>query len=330
VSLPVTLSTSFSFYVRETKPDLISRAAAFGDAITIAGAKGPDVYRRASDRVRVKPVLFDGEGYRGRDLDPTNWAAAQRAAGADRVLLPGLLVVWDKDDQSTLTNAVESQTTIAHDLDATILLAIDSRWVANRAALLMDTLLSADRPIALVPTHRDDPLGSAQAVTGLKSLCSCVPLLSILRSDHGAIGGVAYGGVHASMGLTTGTRHYAPPAFHPQTFGDRSARLFLRDLIDWYRASEIAGWIAGGVPVTCSLPCCAGRRLERYLDPQVDPTDHNLHSLADFADYILGAEPTDRASLFITTCREAVNRYGTGWFRGPTDPKAQLRSWALS
>jgi hypothetical protein len=326
----VTLSTSFSFYVRETKPALIARAVRFGDAITIAGPKGPDVYRRADENVRMKPVIFDGEGYRGGELDPATWSNLQRSVGADRVLLPGVFVDWARNDDAVLAETVRSQASIAADHDATLLLALDSKWLANRTELLIDVLCSAGRPSALVLAHRDDPLGSAQAVAGLRSVCSKVPNLSLLRSDHGAVGGVAHGAVHASIGLASSTRHFAPPSFHPQTFGDRSARLFLISLINWYRASEVAGWITGGAPLSCMLPCCEGGRLERYLDPHVDATEHNLQSLAYFADYILNADPLERSALFLETCREAVGRYGTAGFRGPTNPKAQLSAWALA
>lgn len=65
---PTTLATSFSFYVRETKPDLLLAAAGFGDAITIAGPRGPDVYRRSPDTVRIKPVLFDGASHSWHDV----------------------------------------------------------------------------------------------------------------------------------------------------------------------------------------------------------------------------------------------------------------------
>jgi hypothetical protein len=211
-----------------------------------------------------------------------------------------------------------------------MLLAVDSRWLSKRSAVLVDLLGAAGCDTALVLAHRSDPLSSTDAVMGLRAVARSVRDLTILRSDHGAVGGLAYGAVHASIGLTSGTRHFAPPAMNPQSFGDRSARLFILELLDWYRASEVAGWIAGGVPVTCSRACCAGARLDRFLDPDCDAVSHNLHCLAHFAEYILNADPVDRTGLFADACRSAVGRYGTGWFRGPTDPKAQLSAWALS
>lgn len=328
---PVTLAPSFSFYVRERDLELIARAARFGDAITIAGPNGPSAFMRSSDQVRVKPVIFDGEGYRGtHQFDPTTWAATQRRAGADRVLLPGVLVEWDKTDNSRLIEAVQREAAVARDHDATMVLAIDSRWLGLRSALLSTLLVESGCPAALVPVHRADPLGSAESVTGLRGVSEAVRDLSILRSDHGAVGALAHSAVHAAIGLRTGTRHYAPQSYNPQSFGDRSARLFLKPLLDWYRASEVAGWIAGGAPLTCPLPCCGGGRLDRYLDPHADADQHNMVSLASFADFILDADRGDRAALFTEACRAAVAQYGSGWHRGPTDPKAQLRSWALA
>ena len=109
MTTPITLTTSYSFYVRERRPDLLAAAAAFGDSVTVAGPKGPDVYRRGSAAVRIKPVIFDGEGYRGYELEPEAWARTQRSVGADRVLLPGVALEWDKSDSSLVASLVAEQ-----------------------------------------------------------------------------------------------------------------------------------------------------------------------------------------------------------------------------
>jgi hypothetical protein len=326
---PITLSTSTSFYVRERNKALLLAASRYADALVIAGARGPDTFRRSPDAVRIKPVLFDGEGYRGNELHPEIWANDQRAVGADRVLLPGVAIQWDKSDTTFATRLLQEQSRLGHDLDATVLVAIDSRWIAKRTLELLHLLLATERPVAIVPMHRDDPFGSNAAVDGLRTLCRRLPSISLLRTDHAAIGALASGAVHGSIGLTTSTRHFAPPSFHPSTFGDRSPRLFLRELVNWYRASEVAGWLAAGIPVTCLLGCCGGQRLERYLDPSNNAVEHNLCSLDTLAEYVLGTDPHDRESLWLEVCRKAVALYGDGWFRGPTNPKPQLLSWAF-
>jgi hypothetical protein len=327
---PTTSSTSFSWYLPPTHKLLI-HGAELADAVTIAGPKGPLEVRKLHQSGFSGPVLFDGTGYRGSNLPPvTAWVAQQRAAGADRVLLPGLFVPWDKDEHSSLLEAVVDEARISADLDATMVLALDARWLARRIEILTEVLRSADRPIALVLGHPADPLSVGGAVAGLRWLASRIPHLSVLRSDHGAIGAVAFGADHASIGLSTTNRHFATSAMKPRSAPGRSSRVFVRQLIDWFRASEIAGWSAAGANIKCGLRCCNGASLARFLDADLDATWHNMIALADFADYVLNADPEDRATEFLNECRAAAARYGLAGFKGPENPKAQLTGWALS
>jgi hypothetical protein len=254
----------------------------------------------------------------------------QRAAGADRLLLPGVFLPWDSDDDAHLVSTVSEQGRIAAHFDATVVLAIDAHWIAKRADFLTDVLRATERPIAVVLAHRADPLSLGGAVSGLRWLSGRVPHLSALRSDHGAIGAVAFGAEHASLGLTTTNRHFATSAMKPRRLPGRSSRLFVRQLLDWFRASEIAGWSATGADIVCRLRCCDGAPLSRFLDDDLDATWHNMVALADFADFVLNADPDARAIEFLNECRSAAARYGLAGFKGPENPKAQLTGWALS
>jgi len=270
-------------------------------------------------------------GYKRTDLPPvTDWIEEQRAAGADRVLLPGFYVPWDKDDDPPLVASLSEQARIAADFDATVVLALDAHWLAKRALLLTDTLGAADRPAAVVLAHRADPLSLGGAVAGLRWLSSRVPRLSVLRSDHGAIGAVAFGADHASIGLSTTNRHFATSAMRARRLPGGSSRLFVRQLLDWFRASEVAGWSAAGADITCRLRCCNGASLARFLDDDLDATWHNMVAIADFANFVLDADPDDRGIEFLNECRSATARYGLAGFKGPENPKAQLTGWALS
>ena len=186
------------------------------------------------------------------------------------------------------------------------------------------------RPTALVLAGRGDPLSVSGAVAGLQRLASHIDDLSLLRTDHGGIGALSLGAKHASVGLTTTTRHYAPKFFNPHKDNEPSQRLFVPQLMDWFKALDIAAWAAAGLVFSCDLPCCDGLRLERFFDPDDDATLHNMTTLADLARRVVNAYGTEGLSYFIGECQAAMQNYGLGIVRGLEKPKPQLTSWALS
>ncbi|WP_419925216.1 hypothetical protein [Candidatus Poriferisocius sp.] len=326
---------TFSFYLTahacKKNPAAAILAAEMADAITIADAKGPEVAKRLRDAGLEAPILFDGMGYKEEvELRPEVWARQQVEAGAAHILLPGEFIPWDRDSDAVLTDIVREQGHIAADLDAMMLIATDIRWVAKRTQLVVDALRSTSQNVALVLAHRADPLSVAGAVPGLRRVASKIDGLFQLRGDHGAIGSAAFGAEHASIGLMTSTRHYATAAMRPRRRPGSSARLFVRPLLDWFLASDAAGWTAAGGNVDCSLPCCGGNSLSRFLDPDLDARWHNMNALADFASYVLNAAPSDQPTVFVEACRGAASQYGLAGFQGPESPKSQLTSWALS
>lgn len=325
----VTSRASMSWYLRPSHP-LLKRSVELVDGLTVAGRKGPAEIRRLRDGGFSAPVLFDGCGYAGQELPPpTEWVTSQREAVADRLLLPGVYAPWDKEDNTDLQLLIKEQSSMSADLDAGMLIAADARWIARKCDVVLEALLEAGRPTALVLADRADPLAVGGAVAGLRRLAQTVPQLSILRSDHGALGAVAFGAVHASIGLNTSTRHFAAAAMRARRLPGGSSRVFVRPLVDWFRASEIAGWFAAGLNLKCNLQCCNGAGLDRFLDDDLDATWHNMNALADFADLVLSVNEEDRAIEFLTACRAAASQYGLAGFKGPEHPKAQLTGWAL-
>lgn len=326
---------SYSFYLTSHKckrnPQTAIHAARLAGSLTVSGPGGPTIVRRLRAEGLDIPVRFDGVGYDGEQrLDPSEWVRAQREADAAELFLPGVLVLWDGGNDELLLNIVREQTRIAGELGASLLLALDARWIANKTDELVEVLSSTQRPIAIVMMHRGDPLSIAGAVAGLRRLASRVKDLSILRSDHGAIGALAFGASHAAIGLTTTTRHYAPPSTRPWRRRDNSPRLFIRSHLDWFLASNIAGWASTGGDFECTLSCCLGRSLGRFLDAAEDHDLHNMTALADFADRIVLADRSDRGTEFLSCCNAAASRYGLGSLYGPPEPKAQLTGWVLS
>ena len=326
---PVTSRTSMSWYLRPSHP-LLKRSVELVDALTVTGRRGPAEIRRLRGGGFSVPVLFDGCGYAGEDLPPpAEWVGLQLEAGADRLLLPGVFAPWDKDDNTELMLLAKEQSSMSAALDAGMLIAIDSRWLAKKCDVVLEALLEAGRPTALVLADRADPLAISGAVPGLRRLAQAVPQLSVLRSDHGALGALAFGAVHASIGLNTSTRHFAAAAMGARRLPGGSSRVFVRPLVDWFRASEIAGWFAAGLNLKCNLQCCNGAGLDRFLDDDLDATWHNMNALADFADVALSVNDEDRAIEFLSACRVAASQYGLAGFKGPENPKAQLTGWAL-
>ena len=334
-----TLNSSFSFYVevgnqpRPIKLRQIDQASRFGDALTLAGPHGPSLSHRLRDQGLTAPLLFDGLGYRGEDLDTERWVAAQRASGADRVLLAGTYLPWTEGTPSDIAPIIHEQLRVASDLDATALFGLDVRWLAKKPEVLRALLIETAQPTALVLAHRADPLEMVGVAPNLRALVAAVPHMSILRCDHGGLVAAACGDGHASIGLTTATRHLVGFGMSSKKSPDPSPRVFVRSLLDWFKGSQLASWDAAKVPIRCQLPCCCGGSLGALYfdeDSKAAAAWHNMNAVADFADYIIGADPDDRASVFRQACDDAASRYGLAGIHGPTEAKRQLRHWVFS
>ena len=177
------------------------------------GADGPKQARLALGTDWNGALLFDSAGYErsAASTDPDAWFAAQKAARADRLLTPGEWVEWSRDSDA-LASAVENQFRASESAPgATLLLALDSRWLGRDALKTIATLEAANTPLALVLSHREDPLSASGVMDSLLELLRSVPQISLLRSDHGAVGAVAFGAAHGAIGLHPTHRHFVPP-----------------------------------------------------------------------------------------------------------------------
>lgn len=329
------LPVPFGFYLSAhqcNKPSLAQAAADAGESITIGAAKGPTVLRQLRNSGLTCPALFDGQGYDPKSKVPPagEWVAAQTAAGAQFTLMPGVFVDWDATNSADFEEIVSTQVKQAADLGATVLLAVDARWIAKRSEVVIDLLQSVPGRVAIVLADRADPLSVGGAVQSLRQLALQLgDRLVILRSDHGAVGALAFGAAYASIGLMGSTRHYAAGPMRGRRRTTPISRVFVPTLLDWFLADKIAGWTAAGASIACPLPCCGGQSLARFLDPDEDEIPHNMTALAHFAYYVLDADPQDRPRLFRQEISRAVASYGLAGFNGPEDPKRQLTGWAL-
>ena len=332
-SIPTTIQGSFSFYLHKADEELIRQYAGLADAVVVRGRSAPGLVRAMRSEGWSGPVLFDGAGYESKapPLDAQAWLEMQRVANADRLLTTGKWIPWDADS-SLFRSTVKTEYRLASKEQATVLLALDYRWLTKGLEATVDVLSSLDRPVALVLADSGDPLSHSAAVNGLLALTYNVPGLSLLRCDHGAIGGIAFGAAHGSIGLIPTYRHFVPPLKAVSAIpNDRSPRIFVWDLMDWFAAGNIAGWSTSRIRMSCRQSCCGGEPLSRFLDSRLvaEADRHNRTVLAMLANYVLDAPSTDRRRLFGQLCSKAVERYGTmGGLTMIIEPKSQLIQWA--
>jgi hypothetical protein len=331
---PVTLRQTFSFYVSAGKPHIVERASTMADAVVVAGRSGPSVVQRLREKGWDAPVLFDAGSYvsGAGAIDATAWAEEQEQAGADRLLSPSLFVPWDSPLPSFEDFVAAELSRTA--LGATVVLSIDHRWLTKAAAydVMTAALRRLDAPVGLVLADTGDPLGYQGAVNSLVALTTSVPKISILRTDHGGIGALAFAAAHESIGLTPTHRHAVPPGKTAFTKPhDQSKRVFVGDLMDWFTVATIAGWSTTRTSPTCTHPCCGGARIDRFFDERLahQADIHNETVLAAIANVVLDAPEEFQRRIFGQMCSNAVERYGPmGNLVNEITPKSQLTQWA--
>lgn len=328
-------SPSFSFYVDAGKAGVIEDAARISDFLTIRGRQGPRVAQGLRHAGWDGEVIFDHAAYEkpGREVNAEAWLEEQSLAGASRLLSPGVWVDYSRD-AGALEQAITKEmrrVDVAGVQASTLVVATDHRWLTKHAETTAALFEDLDRPIALILGNSGDPLSVGGAVDGLITVATRVRHLSLLRIDHGGVGGVAFGAAHSSFGLRPGTRHIVPPG--RRAFGkrdDRSARLFVQGKLDWFTAMTVAGWATVEVPENCHLTCCGGQPLRRFLDDRLrlQADHHNMVALADLATYVINAGQHERRRRFAELCRSAVGTYDRLGSMG-LEPKSQLTAWAL-
>lgn len=332
---PETLRRTFSFYLSGADPLRIRSCAGQADGLVLLGASGPKSVRRLRSEGWDGVVLFDRGAYARPDspVDSTAWFEYQFEAGADRLLTPGTWASWGVDPPP-LADQIANEFDLAFANGATAVVAVDYRWLTNAKGFdqLLETLTSAAVPVALVLGDKGDPLHHSGAVNSLIALTTQVSDLTLLRIDHGGLGALAFDAIHVSIGLIPSHRHVVPPGQSGFSIpDDRSPRLFVQDLMDWFTAYTVASWSTVRVSPTCQCFCCDGRRIDRFIDERVwhEAELHNRAVISSVADHILSLPREERRRGFARLCAEALERYGImGGLSNQIAPKAQLEQWA--
>jgi hypothetical protein len=304
--------------------------------MVVSGAAGPASVRFLRREGWEGIVLFDRAAYMANagKIDPPRWFEEQEEAGADRLLTPGCWVDAG-NAHAPFGVQISNEVALARRHQATSVLCIDYRWLTKSSELdeLRQVVERLDVPVALVLADQADPLGHPAAVDGLVSLTRRFEGLTVLRCDHGAIGALAFNAAHGSIGLQATHRHAVPPNKNASGIpNDRTARVFVRDLMDWFTASTIGGWSTTRVAPTCDCDSCQGERIDRYLDDRLK-TQADLHNrlvLSELTLEILQVpDDSERRRAFGRLCGSAVERYGPmGNLVSEITPKAQLLQWA--
>ena len=333
---PITLNETFSFYVPSSNASLIAVCSELSDAVTVKGPQGPATIRAMRDQGWDRTDHFDEGGYDPKvaAVDTEAWLDDQARAGADRLLSAGTWVPWDPTGDA-LVRAIDTEMErLRRWSDASALLAIDHRWLTRAPMKLVEALTGLDRPVSLVLAHPAAPLSATSAVDGLITLVSNVSDVAILRTDHGGLGAIVYGAQHAALGLLGTYRHFVPVGQQGGgKLDDRTARVFIREMLDWFTALTIAGWGALSWDLRCDLTCCDGQRLDRFFDERLEHEAmvHNRTALAYLAEEILSAPRDERRRAFSAMCSQALTRYGAmGKLSMVTKPKPQLVQWAFA
>ncbi len=249
---PVTSELSFSFYIGGSDASQITNAATWADAVVVSGPAGPKTVEQLRNAEWNGAVLFDRAGYRTPDqaIAAARWLDLQQRAGADRLLMPGRYISR-KSSKDDFRTTVETELMLAAEYGASALFAVDHHWLTKGLETTLTVLSGCGIPVALVLSHPSDPLSATGAVEGLTQLCKSTPNLTLLRADHGAIGGLAFNAIHASIGLQAVNRHLVPPG---STGGgkpnDGTPRLFSIDLMDWFTALTISDWTSSSFDLT--------------------------------------------------------------------------------
>lgn len=239
------------------------------------------------------------------------------------------------DDQSGLTEAIvqASARCEGHDPETTaVVVALDASWLTDHRQQLLRCLRESSYPVALVLGDQNDPLARKGAVEGLVEVVTEIPGTSLLRSDFGALGALAFGARLGAVGLTTSHRHAVPPgAFAGGRRGARVLRVVHPDALTFYSADILER--VRHVDPECHCSECGGEPLHRFVDENLrrEANRHNVAVWRRVIDDVLWERPEHRGSAWLAMCRKAVDWERDFQARARTDAlrvATQITRWA--
>jgi hypothetical protein len=213
--------------------------------------------------------------------------------------------------------------------------SVDSHVLRDRVTELVRLFESTTHHIWLVLAASNDPLGLVGTVPALLEVVRRVGTrLTLARGDLAGLGAVAHGAASASIGLTPSYRHDGLGGGGGGSGTVRYPSAFCPGLLSWRRVDTLANWAQHhehlDLRLRCDYSCCVGQPITRFDDPALrgDLLRHNLLSVRETVDRVMGAVPERRPQLFRDLCSSAL--YDFEWIKsgvpGVTIPR-QLQAW---
>lgn len=163
---------------------------------------------------------------------------------------------------------------------------LDHAWLLNPTSVrqLVAVLKRVDgHPVAVSFGDRRNPFLESAASEGLASLCSGVPRLTVLRTDHlGSLETLARSGGGSSFGLRPSHRRITPPGTAGFSKDPKNPlpHIGLPELHSIVHTTRLKDeFYVNVVPPTCSIPGCDPRRLDGYGGSKSELLAAHLHNL---------------------------------------------------
>jgi hypothetical protein len=290
----------FPYLGGSAHPDLLrSVAAACGGAV-VSGKKGAKLAAQAPG-VLVDPAVYAPQPPHDPDalFDYDDWLWRQQAAGVPVILTDTPRI--RNQDRSALVKALTRWAGL--DEPTLVVLPIEAWWLRDGLPCLIDEVIAAGRPVAIVLLHQYNGLDTAGTVAGLLEFISAVQPLPVvlLRCDISAVGAVAHRAFAGFVGWSAHTRHGPLPMRQPDRAEDRdqSPSVLVPALHEYFKASSLPAFArVGRLDVLhCGDPVCRGDSLLTIADRgEVDrpagrlmASRHNVAATEQMARRILSA-----------------------------------------
>lgn len=260
--------------------------------------------------------------------------SVQKNLGVGCLLVP-TEKYFEGDDERGLRDALAlaSERCEGHNPEATaIVVALDASWLTDHRDGLIRCLRANSYPVAIVLGDQNDPLARKGAVEGLVEIVTENPTTSLLRSDFGALGALAFGARLGAVGLTTSHRHAVPPgAFAGGRRGARPLRVVHPNALTFYSADILER--VRHIDPECHCSECGGEPLHRFVDDTLrrEANRHNVAVWRRVADDVLWERPEHRGSAWRAMCRRAIDWERDFQARARTDAlrvDTQITRWA--